>query len=169
MSGELSRRLAGLAPTVLIAVCAAVGCGGSSQTVTKTLTKTVTASGAPASQSTVTTSPPGTSARAFLGATSQGLPISFVVTPTSVVSIRFAWRATCADHQMHQNTILFPGAPITAGAFSASGTLNTGASSSVFGHVNGSAASGRLSRSGPSSFGTSCLDAGVTWTAYATG
>ena len=165
MSGELSRRLAGLAPAVLIAVFAAAGCGGSSQTVTKTLT----ASGAPTSRSTVTMSTPGPSARAYLGATSQGLPISFVVTSTSVVSIRFAWRATCADHQMHQNTILFPSTPITAGAFWASGTLNTGASSSVSGHVNGSAASGRLSRSGPSSFGTNCLDTGVTWTAHAIG
>ncbi len=165
MPGELSRGLAGLAPTVLIVACAAAGCGGSGQAVTKT----ITASGAPSSQPTVTRSTAGTSARAFLGATSQGLPISFVVTPTSVVSIRFAWRATCADHQTHQNTILFPSAPITAGAFSVSGTLNTGASSSVLGHVNGSAASGRLSRSGPSSFGTSCLDEGVTWTAHATG
>ncbi len=165
MSGELSHRLAGLAPAALIAVFAAVGCGGSSQTVTKTLT----ASGAPASQPTVTTSAPGTSARAYLGATSQGLPISFVVTPTSVDSLRFAWRATCADHQTHQNTILFPSTPITAGAFSASGTLNTGASSSVSGQVHGSAASGRLSRSGPSSFGTTCTDTGVTWTAHSTG
>jgi len=63
MSGELSRRLAGLAPAVLIAVFATAGCGGSSQTVPKTLT----ASGAPASQSTVTTSTPGRSARPDCG------------------------------------------------------------------------------------------------------
>lgn len=154
-----------MASAVLIAVVAGAGCGGSSQTETKTLT----ASGAPASQPTVTTGTPGTVARAYLGSTSQGLPISFVVTPTSVDSIRFAWRATCADHQTHENTILFRSAPITAGAFSASGTLNTGASSSVSGQVHGSSASGRLSRSGPSAFGTTCLAAGVTWTAHAAG
>jgi hypothetical protein len=163
MSTELSRRLVGTTSTMLIGAALAAGCGGSSEPATSA-GGTPTAP-APATVATTTAA----AGRAYLGATSQGLPISFVVTATSVDAIRFAWRATCADHQMHENTIVFRSTPIAAGAFSASGTLNTGAQSSVSGHVSGSSASGRLSRSGPSAFGTTCSATGVSWTAHAAG
>ena len=105
----------------------------------------------------------------YVGATSQGLPISFTVTATSVQSIQFGWQATCADGQSHSNTILLGGTSIASGAFAASGTLDTGASSSVSGKVVGENASGTLSRSGPSAFGTNCTDTGVAWTARRSG
>ena len=135
------------------------GCGGS----TKTVTKTVGSSPA-ASSAQVASSP-----RDFVGTTSQGLPISFTVTPTSVESIQFAWRAVCSDGQTHSNTILLGSASITSGNFSASGTLNTGASSAVSGHVSGRTATGQLSRSGPSAFGTTCSATDVRWSAQALG
>jgi hypothetical protein len=102
----------------------------------------------------------------YVGTTSQGLPISFTVTPTSVESIRFSWQAICADGQSHSNTIALGNTSINAGAFSVSGTLDTGAASSVSGNLVGDTASGDLSRSGPSDFGTDCTDTGVTWQAH---
>ena len=105
----------------------------------------------------------------YAGTTSQGLPISFTVTPTAVESIQFGWRAICADGKSHTNTIALGTAQLASGSFTASGTLNTGASSSVSGTVVGSTASGSLSRTGPSAFGTDCADTGVAWHAQLSG
>ncbi len=105
----------------------------------------------------------------YVGTTSQGLPISFIVTPTSVQSIQFGWQAICADGRSHSNTIILGSTPLASGAFAVSGTLDTGASSSVSGKVAGETASGTLSRSGPSAFGTNCTDTGVAWTAQRSG
>jgi len=111
----------------------------------------------------------GSGGTSFVGTTSQGLPISFTATSGGVQDITFVWSAKCADGQTHSNTIELGGAPINSGSFAASGTLNTGGLASVGGHITGSSASGRLSRSGATAFGTDCTDAGVTWTAHATG
>jgi hypothetical protein len=149
MAGRTSLRpFMGVVPVALVALVA--GCGGSSPATTKT-------------------SPSVAGARAYLGRTSQGLPISFAVAGTSVDAIRFVWRATCADGKRHTNAILFRRAELRSGTFSASGTLNTGAASSVSGHVRGNAASGSFSRSGPTAFGTRCRATGVSWTAHSRG
>jgi len=108
----------------------------------------------------------GVTAGDYVGSTSQGLPISFDITPAGVNSVQFEWRATCADGQVHTNEILLGSATLQSGSFLVGGTLNTGADAQVSGTVHGSAASGELSRSGPSAFGTNCLDSGVTWTAH---
>ena len=105
----------------------------------------------------------------YVGTTSQGLPISFSATSNQVQSITFAWSASCADGQTHTNTIEVGGAPINSGSFTTSGTLNTGGLASVSGRITASGASGQLSRSGPTAFGTNCTDDGVTWTAHSTG
>lgn len=102
----------------------------------------------------------------YVGSTSQGLPISFAVTPAGVNSVQFQWRATCADGKVHTNEILLGGATLRSGSFLVGDTLNTGADAQVSGTVHGSTAFGQLSRSGPSAFGTNCLDTGVTWTAH---
>jgi hypothetical protein len=169
MSGTASSRMlvrvAAVLPSLIFVVA---GCGGS----TKTVTQTVGSSPAPSTQPTaIAHTPRNTSAASgdYVGTTSQGLPISFTVTPTSVESIQFSWRAICADGKSHLNTIVLGSTSIKSGAFSASGTLDTGASSSVSGKVTGDTASGRLSRSGPSAFGTNCSDTGVTWHAYVSG
>ena len=143
---------------LLLSILALTGCGGST-----TVTRTVRSS--PPAPSAVVTSLPSD----FVGTTSQGLPISFTVTPTSVESIQFAWRAVCSDNQTHSNTIILGSAPITSGNFSAFGKLDTGASSAVSGHVRGRSATGQLSRSGPSAFGTNCAAAHVRWSARALG
>jgi hypothetical protein len=100
---------------------------------------------------------------AYVGSTSQGLPISLLVAPTSVESVRFAWTARCADGQAHSNVIVLGVVSINSGHFSESATLITGASSSVAGQLVGDTASGTLSRGGPSAFGTDCTADGVTW------
>ena len=105
----------------------------------------------------------------YVGTTSQGLPISFTASSSQVSDITFAWTAHCADGQTHTNSIEIGGASIASGAFSSSGTLNTGGQASVSGQISGANASGRLSRSGPTAFGTDCTDNGVTWTARSTG
>jgi hypothetical protein len=140
------RPIAGVALVTLVA-----GCGGSSHAVT-TASRSASAG-----------------ARDFRGTTSQGLPISFAVAGTSVDAIRFVWRARCADGRVHANAIVFRRAELNSGTFSASGTLNTGADSSVSGHVRADAASGRFSRSGPTAFGTACRATGVSWTAHSRG
>jgi hypothetical protein len=103
----------------------------------------------------------------YKGKTSQGLPISFTVSSTAVASINFRWRARCADGRKHSNTIIAGGGPLHNGRFSLGGTLNTGGTAHVAGQLKGSTASGTLSRSGPSAFGTNCLAAGVKWHAHA--
>ena len=109
------------------------------------------------------------SSTTFSGTTSQGLPISFSVTATSVNSLSFGWTALCADGQHHTNSIFGGDALLNQGSFSMGGTLNTGGTFQVDGVVNGTTAAGTLSRSGPSAFGTfDCTAAGVTWQAQAT-
>ncbi len=105
----------------------------------------------------------------YVGTTSQGLPITFTASSSSVDNITFTWQALCADRQRHTNSISIGGASINGGAFSASGILNTGGQATVTGQVSGTSASGQLSRSGPTAFGTNCTDNGVTWTAHRLG
>lgn len=107
--------------------------------------------------------------KAFTGSTSQGLPISFTVTGALVQSLEFEWRAKCADGQVHTNAIILGNAALQSGTFALGATLDTGAYAHANGTVNGASAAGQLSRSGPSAFGTNCLDTGVTWTAHASG
>ncbi len=102
----------------------------------------------------------------YKGTTSQGLPISFIATPTAILSLDYGWTALCADGQTHSNTISAGGGPIDNGSFSLGGILNTGGTFHVDGTLNGTSASGTLSRSGPSAFGTfDCTASGVTWDA----
>jgi hypothetical protein len=111
----------------------------------------------------------GASAGSFAGTTSQGLPISFTVTSSSVSAITFAWQAVCADGQSHTNTIILGTAPLAGGTFATNATLDTGASSSVSGKIQGDNASGVFSRSGSSAFGTDCTASGVSWQAHRVG
>lgn len=105
----------------------------------------------------------------YSGSTSQGLPITFTVTSNRVESVDFSWTAKCADGHSHTNEIELGSGTIHAGAFSVGGTLDTGALAQVQGTVQGNTASGQLSRSGPSAFGTDCVAAGVSWQVRATG
>jgi hypothetical protein len=111
---------------------------------------------------------PQSSTTSFYGTTSQGLPINFSVSATTVNSLSFGWTALCADGQHHTNSIFAGDAPLNQGNFSMGGTLDTGGTFQVNGVVNGTTASGTLSRSGPSAFGTfDCTASGVTWQAQA--
>ena len=130
-----------------LALCAA-GCGGTSKNAS-------------------TGSAGSVASGSFAGTTSQGLPVSFTVTSGAIAAVQFGWVAKCADGQTHTNTILLGGGQMQNGAFSIGGTLDTGASSQFEGTVHGGSASGQLSRSGPSAFGTDCLDIGVKWSAHA--
>jgi hypothetical protein len=108
---------------------------------------------------------PGT----YKGKTSQGLPITLTVSQTAVTSVEFDWRARCADGQRHRNTIYVSGGRIRRGSFFTKGILNTGGKFRVGGKLRGQVAWGRLSRWGPSAFGTfDCTAGGVTWQAQAT-
>ncbi len=111
---------------------------------------------------------PGSKPITYTGTTSQGLSIHIVATPTAILSLDFGWTASCADGQTHTNTISAGGGPITNGHFSLGGVLDTGGHFQVDGTVNGTSASGTLSRSGPSAFGTfDCSVSGVSWQAQA--
>jgi len=102
----------------------------------------------------------------YAGTTSQGLPISFSVTPAGAVeSVRFGWRARCEDGQVHVNSILLTGAPIQNDSFVADGNLETGGIAHVVGHFDGSKAGGVLSRSRGTAFGVNCRATGITWNA----
>ena len=101
----------------------------------------------------------------YVGETSQGLPINFTVTGTTVRDIRFGWRARCDDGQIHANTIALPGGAITYRAFASGGQLETGGIAHVDGEFDGTQASGELSRSRGSAFGANCRATGVTWSA----
>ena len=131
-----------------------VGCGGSDETTTVTSTVTVT------SKSGVT------DVKGYSGTTSQGLPISFAATGRAVLTVSFDWRARCEDGQIHRNTIRLGGAPIQDGSFVIDGNLTTGGVAHVEGTVKGNKASGHLSRSKGSAFGTNCLATGISWTAH---
>ena len=104
-------------------------------------------------------------AGSYVGVTSQGLPITFEVNPGSVSSVRFAWRARCADGQVHTNTIALDSTRIHYGVFSLGGLLETGGIAHVDGKIEGSNASGVLSRSRGTAFGTNCRATGITWEA----
>jgi hypothetical protein len=111
---------------------------------------------------------PQPSVTTFSGTTSQGLPINFSVTATSVNSLSFGWTALCADGQHHTNSIFAGDALLNQGSFTMGGTLNTGGTFQVDGVVNGTTAAGTLSRSGPSAFSAfDCTASGVTWQAQA--
>jgi hypothetical protein len=127
------------------------GCGGDDTT-----TVTVTAPSAGA-----------TGTRNYSGTTSQGLPISFAATPTAVLAVRFGWRARCEDGQVHTNTIQLGGGAIEHGSFVVDGNLTTGGVAHVEGTLAGDRASGHLSRSKGTAFGTNCLATGIAWHARA--
>ena len=130
------------------------GCGGGGETTTVTSTVTVQ------SHAGVT------DVQGYSGTTSQGLPISFAATPRAVLTVSFDWRARCADGQVHTNTIRLGGAPIQNGSFVIDGTLTTGGVAHVEGTVKGGSASGHLSRSKGSAFGTNCVATGISWKAH---
>lgn len=109
----------------------------------------------------------------YVGATSQGLPVELVTTPRGVTSFIFFWRARCSDGRIHANEIdASPSAatPIDGrGRFSMSGTLNTGGLFQVRGKIRNGRASGRLSRHGPTAFGTECRTPSLKWHAFPLG
>jgi hypothetical protein len=144
------RGVIALTATALVGLGVA-GCGNSSTTTIIAPTPTTGAS----------------SARTFVGTTSQGLQISFAVLADTVNGVQFGWRAKCDDGQVHTNTIALGSAPIQDGSFSVSGTLETGGFGQVDGKITGDSATGTLSRSRGSAFNTNCVATGVTWEAQA--
>jgi hypothetical protein len=101
----------------------------------------------------------------YVGETSQGLPISFIVAGAAVRDLSFGWRARCDDGQVHANTIALPGGAIHYRVFSSGGPLETGGIAHVDGKFDGAQASGNLSRSEGSAFGTNCRATGINWSA----
>jgi hypothetical protein len=102
----------------------------------------------------------------YRGTTSQGLPIFFTVTATSVEDVFFGWRARCADGRVHTNGIGLGGTELRHGRFSVRGLLTTGGRAHVVGRLKGGRARGRLSRWAGSAFGTDCVARGIGWHAY---
>ncbi len=106
---------------------------------------------------------PGT----YKGRTSQGLPITLKVSRTAVLSVVFYWRANCADGKVHQNGISIGGKRLSGRSFALGGILNTGGKVRVRGKLRRRVAWGKLSRWGPSAFGTfNCPARGVRWKAH---
>jgi hypothetical protein len=102
----------------------------------------------------------------YEGTTSQGLPISFTVTPTSVEDVVFGWRARCADGHVHTNSIALDETRIRRGRFSIRGLLTTGGRAHVIGRLTDGHARGRLSRWAGSAFNTNCVARGIGWHAH---
>jgi hypothetical protein len=109
----------------------------------------------------------------YVGSTSQGLPVELVATPTGVTSFIFFWRARCDDGLIHANEIDASSRSATPvdgkGRFSMSGVLNTGGLFQIRGRIGSGHASGRLSRHGPTAFGTDCRTATLKWHAFPIG
>jgi hypothetical protein len=102
----------------------------------------------------------------YRGTTSQGLPIFFTATATSVEDVVFGWRAKCADGHVHTNTIGLGGTELRHGRFSVRGLLTTGGRARVVGRLEDGRARGRLSRWAGSAFGTVCVARGIGWHAH---
>ena len=151
------RGVIALTATVIVGLAAA-GCGDSATTTIIT--------SAPSTAPTSSNGTGASSAQSFVGTTDQGRPISFTVLGNTVSSVQFGWTVKCEDGQVHTNTIALGSAPIQDGSFSVSGTLETGGYGQVDGKIDGDSASGTLSRSRGSAFGTNCVASGVTWEAH---
>jgi hypothetical protein len=138
------------------------GCGVDVHTGGSVAPSTVTVTSPTASPS-----PQTSGGVSYTGTTSQGLPISLAATSNAVLALRFGWRAHCEDGQIHSNTISLGSAPITDGSFTIDSTLETGGVAHVEGKIDGDTASGQLSRSKGSAFGTDCVATGIAWQAQA--
>lgn len=112
---------------------------------------------------------PAFKAGAYTGMTSQALPIVLSVGRAAVRSVYFRWRVRCADGQTHTNTIFLRGDRVRRGRFSFDRALDTGGSVHVSGRIRGFHASGTLSRTGTSTFGTKCILRRIGWHARASG
>jgi hypothetical protein len=114
--------------------------------------------------------PPAFRPGTYTGTTDQDLPISIVVSRTAVRSVLFRWRGRCADGKAHTNAILLRGrARVRRGHFSLAGRLESGGSARVSGEIDGSRASGKLSRKGANASGVSCVVKGIRWEARTSG
>lgn len=113
--------------------------------------------------------PPAFKTGTYTGTTSQGLPIFVSVGRTSIRSVFFRWRIRCADGKVHTNAISFQGERIRRGRFSFGSTLETGGSVRMSGRIRDARASGTLSRTGASAFGTKCAARKIGWSARASG
>jgi hypothetical protein len=106
----------------------------------------------------------------YTGTTSQDLPIFLVAGRTGIRFVYFRWRLRCADGQTHTNTVSLENrSRVRRGRFSFDATLETGGSVRVSGRIRGVHASGRLSRRGPSAFGTRCMARRIRWRARYSG
>jgi Concanavalin A-like lectin/glucanases superfamily len=105
----------------------------------------------------------------YTGVTNQDLPITVTVSRTAVRSVLFRWRGRCSDGKAHTNTVMLRGrARVHHGDFLLAGRLNSGGSARVTGQLDGTRASGTLSRGGTSASGTRCA-VQTRWHARATG
>jgi hypothetical protein len=152
-----------IASAALLALSILAGCGFGDSTTT-VVTPTVTV---PRPPDTSTVPGPSGTSITYSGETEQGLPFVFVATPSSVVQLRFEWRAPCADGKVRSNAIGLGAATIENGSFSFDSTLQTGGVTQVDGMIQGDRASGTFSRSKGTSFGIDCQVSGVHWDARA--
>jgi hypothetical protein len=159
----MPRRLALVCSVVLLAGSVLAGCGFGDSTTT-VVTPTVTV---PRPPDTTTVPGPSGTTTTYSGETEQGLPFVFVATASSVVQLRFEWRAPCADGKVRSNAIGLGAASIEDGSFSFDSTLQTGGETQVEGTIQGERASGTFSRSKGTSFGIDCQVSGVHWDARA--
>ena len=158
----MARPIAIASAAALLALSILAGCGFGDSTTT-VVTPTMTVPSPP--DSTTPPDPSGTTI--FSGETEQGLPFVFVATPSSVVQLRFEWRAPCADGKVRSIAIGLGAATVDAGSFSFDSTLQTGGETQVEGAIHGDRASGTFSRSKGTSFGIDCAVSGVHWDARA--
>lgn len=105
----------------------------------------------------------------YTGTTGQGLPIFMGVGRTGVDSVYFRWRAKCADGEVHTSAIVLIRARVRRGRFSFDRRLRTGGRVHLSGRLRGVRASGVLSRTGPSAFGTKCKVKKTRWRARVSG
>jgi Concanavalin A-like lectin/glucanases superfamily len=105
----------------------------------------------------------------YTGTTSQGLPIFVGVGRRSIQSVFFRWRVRCADGKVHTNVISLRGDRVRRGRFSFGADLDSGGSVHVSGRIRGVKASGTVSRTGASAFGTECAAQKIRWHARRSG
>jgi hypothetical protein len=103
--------------------------------------------------------------RLYSGTTSQGLPVFLTAVGNRILNVLFRWRATCADGRVHTAMTTLTDTRVRHGRFLIDKTLRNRGSARMSGTIDGSVASGSLSRRGPTSFKTTCAVKGVTWRA----
>lgn len=106
---------------------------------------------------------------AYMGATSQGLPILLKVDDKALRWVYFSWRVRCGDGTARIDSVTLSGERLRRGRFSVTRALGSGGSARASGRISGIAASGALLPRSTRAQGKGCAAGKIRWKARALG